>query len=330
MYVCGNSDFVIDFDFDAEWNEYEYKTARFITQDGLYTDVVFSGAQCAMPVLQNTHRIHVGVFAGNMHTTTPAYIPAKKSILCGTDAPATPPEDAYAQMMEDINQNADRAEAAAAEAERIAGTVDNTNIFNGEAEGSLRTANAAEETADYKLGKNAFAGGHVSKASGNQALAFGDNAVASGVYASAFGQNTTASEWGAFASGIGANASAMGSHAEGNDTIAKGKHSHAEGYHTIAAGFAQHVQGQYNVEDTEDKYAHIVGWGLSENSRRNLHTITKGGDAYFDGDIECGMVSGSGDGFQIAGLILHGTDLLSRYRLTIDENEQLKITKLED
>lgn len=327
MYVCGNSDFVIDFDFDDEWNEYEYKTARFITQDGMYTDVVFSGNQCAMPVLTNTHRIHVGVFAGNMHTTTPAYIPAKKSILCGSEAPAMPPDDAYAQMMEDINRNAERAEAAVEEAKEIAGTVNNTNIFNGEAEGSLRTVTAAKETADYKLGKSSFAAGPYSKASGNFSHALGYNTNASGYAAHATGQNTTASGMGAHAEGLNTTASEMDAHAEGSRTVAKGKHSHAEGYETIAAGGYQHVQGQWNVEDTEGKYAHIVGWGSGENYRRNIHTLDTNGNAYFDGDVECGMASGGAD-IRNAGLILHGTDFISRYLLTIDENGQLKITKL--
>ena len=41
-YVCGNSDYVIHFDFDDEWTEFEKKTARFKCEKG-YFDVVFSG-----------------------------------------------------------------------------------------------------------------------------------------------------------------------------------------------------------------------------------------------------------------------------------------------
>lgn len=58
------------------------------------------------------------MFAGNLHTTTSAYVPAKKSILCGTgDKPIVPKEDAYDKMMEDINADAVRAEEAAQNAE---------------------------------------------------------------------------------------------------------------------------------------------------------------------------------------------------------------------
>ncbi|MBP3427126.1 MAG: hypothetical protein J6M47_02555 [Clostridia bacterium] len=104
VYICGNSDFVIDFDFDEEWAAYPVKTARLIDDDDSYFDVVFNGNICPVPVLSNTFRIRVGVFAGDLHTTTPAYVPAKKSILCVSGPPAAPAEDVYAQMMEILNR----------------------------------------------------------------------------------------------------------------------------------------------------------------------------------------------------------------------------------
>lgn len=111
VYVCGNNDFVIDFDFDAQWNQHEYKTARFISDDGTYVDQVFSGSQCPVPVLSDTHSFKVGVFAGNLHTTTSAYVPAKKSILCASGAPSKPPDDVYAQIMDVLNGVIARIEA---------------------------------------------------------------------------------------------------------------------------------------------------------------------------------------------------------------------------
>lgn len=97
VYVCDNSDFVINFDFDQEWDEHEFKTARFVF-NGSYVDAVFEGNQCAVPVISDTHQIAVGVYAGNLHTTTPALISAQKSILSGSEAPAEPHPDVYAQM----------------------------------------------------------------------------------------------------------------------------------------------------------------------------------------------------------------------------------------
>lgn len=99
-YVCGNSDYTVIFDFDSEWDEFDTKTARFIKQDRTFTDVVFTGNECPMPILSNTYNIYVGVFAGDLHTTTPAHISAKKSILCDGGTPAAPSEDVYSQIME--------------------------------------------------------------------------------------------------------------------------------------------------------------------------------------------------------------------------------------
>lgn len=96
--VCGNSDYQIAFNFDAEWDAYPVKTARFVF-DGRYIDKVFEGDTCEAPVLSNTDICAVGVFAGDLCTTTPALIPCIKSILCGTGVPADPPEDVYSQIM---------------------------------------------------------------------------------------------------------------------------------------------------------------------------------------------------------------------------------------
>lgn len=102
-YICGNSDFVIHFDMDEEWAAHETKTARFVKQDGTYQDQVFTGNICPVPVISNTWGIMVGVFAGNLHTTTSAYIPAKKSILCASGMPSAPSDDVYAQIMQKID-----------------------------------------------------------------------------------------------------------------------------------------------------------------------------------------------------------------------------------
>ena len=100
--VCGNSDYSILFDFDAEWDDYDVKTARFVYagMNGTYIDVVFSGTTCHVPVLQDAIGVYVGVYAGELHTTTPAWFECDKSILCGGGSPAAPVDDVYAQIME--------------------------------------------------------------------------------------------------------------------------------------------------------------------------------------------------------------------------------------
>ena len=62
--------------------------------------MVFRGDTCAVPTITNTYRIKVGVFAGDLSTSTPAYISAKKSILCGTGIPVAPTDDVYNQIMD--------------------------------------------------------------------------------------------------------------------------------------------------------------------------------------------------------------------------------------
>lgn len=89
VYVCGNSDFTLEIDFDSEWDEYDTKTARFV-YGGTYQDVEFQGNTCQVPIIFNTLKIHVGIFAGDLWTTTPVLIEANKSILCRTVNPAEP------------------------------------------------------------------------------------------------------------------------------------------------------------------------------------------------------------------------------------------------
>ena len=98
LYVCGNSDFVIVFDLDEDWDEHETKTARF-TWNGGRQDVIFEGNECPVPVISNTYSFGVGIFAGNLETSTPARVPCKKSILCSGGPPHDPPPDVYAQIM---------------------------------------------------------------------------------------------------------------------------------------------------------------------------------------------------------------------------------------
>lgn len=98
-YVCGNSDYTAVFEFDHEWDEYETKTARFRYNQS-HEDVVFKGNVVQIPVITNTNEFEVGVFAGDLHTTTPAMVLCEKSILCGDGTPVDPAPSVYDQIME--------------------------------------------------------------------------------------------------------------------------------------------------------------------------------------------------------------------------------------
>ena len=102
LIINGNSDYVIKFDFDSEWDAYETKTARFVTARG-YTDVVFSGDEVALPVITDAISVRVGVYAGNLRTTTPAVIFCRRCITDGSGSPVEPTPDVYAQIMERLN-----------------------------------------------------------------------------------------------------------------------------------------------------------------------------------------------------------------------------------
>lgn len=99
--VCGNSDYVAVFDFDAEWDAYEVKTARFIW-GGTFTDVPFAGNECPVPVIPDAVSVLVGVYAGDLHTTTAAAVGVRRSILGGSETEAEVSheiKDAFGKML---------------------------------------------------------------------------------------------------------------------------------------------------------------------------------------------------------------------------------------
>lgn len=163
---------------------------------------------------------------------------------------------------------------------------------NSSAEGTGNTANGnsshAEGTKTTASGNYSHSEGSQTTASGLKSHAEGDKTTASGDYSHAEGASTTASGKNAHAEGAVTTASGIYSHAQGRKTKASGDQSHAEGNETVASGKNQHVQGKFNVEDTANKYAHIVGGGTSDTKRKNIHTIDWDGNAEFAGDVFVG------------------------------------------
>ena len=147
-----------------------------------------------------------------------------------------------------------------------------------------RTLNPNENFSNkgLRLYKSGAAGAY-SHAEGDGTFAFGDRSHAEGIWTVA--EHNYSHAEGAYTSALGQTA-----HAEGQYTIAKGTISHAEGLYTIARNY-QHVQGQYNIEDTNQNYAHIIGNGTAENARSNAHTIDWQGNAWFAGDVRVGGTS---------------------------------------
>lgn len=80
--VCGNSDYKVAFTFDSEWDGINEKTARF-KWCGQYYDVPFTGTECDVPIIMDAATVEIGVYAGELRTTTGADIPCLRSILSG-------------------------------------------------------------------------------------------------------------------------------------------------------------------------------------------------------------------------------------------------------
>ena len=157
------------------------------------------------------------------------------------------------------------------------------------AEGDSTTASGQASHAEGGL---TTASGNCSHAEGNETTASriashaeGSSTTASGDFSHAEGQSTTASANSSHAEGFSTTASGINSHAEGNTTTASGNNSHAEGYGTTSQGQCQHVEGKFNIIDTANKYAHIVGNGTSSSAKSNAHTLDWKGNGWYAGKL---------------------------------------------
>ena len=265
-YICGNDDFIVAFNFDAEWDEHTTKTARFVWDKG-HQDIVFQGSQCEVPVISNTSAILCGVFTGNLKTTTPALIRARKSILCGNPPPAEATPTVFEQMLTLFNAGLNEIRKAAGET--VAGktfTVDGENV----------TAQSYAEIFNYPY----------NTATGYAAHAEGFATKATGDFSHAEGHSSEARGYTSHAEGFKTKALGRLCHAEGDSTVAEEQYSHTEGRETIARGLCQHVQGRFN-KPLGHRYLHVVGNGASDEERSNAHTLDEDGNAWFAGTVEC-------------------------------------------
>lgn len=96
--VCNNSGYMVVWDLDEDWDQ-AAKTMRCTWPDGTYQDVVFTGAEAALPPCPAPGRVRIGLYAGNIHTTRPAELVALPSILSDGGTPAAPGDDVYAQLL---------------------------------------------------------------------------------------------------------------------------------------------------------------------------------------------------------------------------------------
>lgn len=118
------------------------------------------------------------------------------------------------------------------------------------------------------------------------------------------------------ATGADVEASGYCSYAHGAAVISSGYCSSADGYFLIASSNYQHVEGKFNIEDSEGKYAHIVGGGNSMIDRKNIHALDWQGNAEYAGTVKS------------AGLKLTDTETGQEYIISIASGN-LTITEVE-
>ena len=140
--------------------------------------------------------------------------------------------------------------------------------------------------------------------------AFGENSHVEGRATAALGKSS-------HAEGDRTTAAGYAAHAEGSSTTAAGSAAHAEGYETRANGHHSHVQGRWNIEDTENKFAHIVGNGSSD-ARSNAHTVDWDGNAWYAGTVEatCIILKSSTEGSS------------KRFLVTVDDSGNLTASEI--
>lgn len=114
-----------------------------------------------------------------------------------------------------------------------------------------------------------------------------------------------------------------------------GDYSVAEGMSTIASSKYQHVQGKYNIEDSSNTYAHIVGNGTKITARSNAHTLSWSGVPWFKGRPQFGgtaqdqnsqTVMANGDKEIILASSSSGST--KKFKITVDDSGALTATEV--
>ena len=171
--------------------------------------------------------------------------------------------------------------------------------FASHAEGSFTHAFALDSHAEgyetYAKSEASHAEGYCTHAKGEVSHAEGYETQAINDYSHTEGYCTRAEGESSHAEGSETWSLGFASHAEGYDTLAQGTCSHTEGEKTIAMGWGSHAQGILNIEDSDERYAHIVGNGYEDDDgneiRSNAHTLDWEGNAWFQGDVFVGGTS---------------------------------------
>lgn len=135
-----------------------------------------------------------------------------------------------------------------------------SNLVNGQAEGSIRSISARDETGSL-LGK----------------------------YAQAFGYLTTASGENSHAEGLKTTSSGYVSHAEGFLTEASGENQHVQGKYNIADTTNAHIVGNGSSNSNKSN-AHTIDWSGNAWFAGDVYTGSTSGKNKDDGSVKLPVV----------------------------------------
>ena len=84
--VCGNSDYTLSLDLDSEWANLTQKIAHFEYYNKGILECInrqFSGTSCTIPVFYDIDAVDIVIYAGEIHTGSPARIPCIRTVSNG-------------------------------------------------------------------------------------------------------------------------------------------------------------------------------------------------------------------------------------------------------
>lgn len=141
--VCDNSDYTVVWQLDEEWAQFEHRTMQVNYKDGTYERVLFTGNTCALPAIPVNDWFHVGLFAGDIHTTRPVKLFANRAITTDSGEERDPTPDGYAQAIEALDGKLDKNQGAENAGKALV-VGDDGGVVPGEAQGGSLPAMSSD------------------------------------------------------------------------------------------------------------------------------------------------------------------------------------------
>ena len=309
--VCGNSDYTVVFDFDAEWEAFDAKTMRVRFTNDTYKDVVFNGTSCILPIVQNSVGVDIGVFAGALHTTSVATFDCVKSILSGGGSPDTSEPIIDQSIIELINNKPGEkcegktfsiptgetdADGNAIYEEKTAGI--GTERFNVYEDASFEWNGVTRTfTPSKPIGKfiSARGTGNISRGLLEDVCGADNKTGEKDIGTRQSGCANYAESYFGSQDGCGGTLTGKYGRTSGAYNVARGYACEARGRYTVAdgshgnlSGRPQETFGQFNIPDGTQKYIAIAGNGVDDKHRSNAYMLDYDGNAYFSGNVKIG------------------------------------------